>query len=248
MKITKELIEKLKKNRVKMEIQITQRVDLDKLINKDIDSLSESDIINISEITEKEYHYWINGDYNGILNKNNNNYAMNTIDILKKLLNNVQSQINDDVKQQFEEENCFIKSDENDFIPPDDESLTYWEKELPDDTKINDEIIKDEVDNIKNLQYVTIEGEGTPSFYNDENGEPKLYEKIINLYEILNWKENDIYYAPDKSAFYKIKDNSLYQKGINDSKNNFNLIHEKYSEELFKILKNSIKQIKKIVG
>ena len=28
-------------------------------------------------------------------------------------------------------------------------------------------------------------------------------------------------------------------------KNNFNLIHEKYSEELFKILKNSIKQIKK---
>lgn len=125
MKIAKELIEKMKKNRVKMEIQITRRVDLDKLINKDIDSLSESDIINISEITEKEYHYWINGDYNGILNKNNNNYAMNTIDILKKLLNNVQSQINDDVKQQFEEENCFIKSDENDFIPPDDESLTY---------------------------------------------------------------------------------------------------------------------------
>ena len=121
-------------------------------------------------------------------------------------------------------------------------------KELPDDTKTDDEITKDELDNIKNLQYVTIEGEGAPSFYNDENGEPKLYEKIINLYEILNWKENDIYYAPDKSAFYKIKDNSLYQKGINDSKNNFNLIHEKYSEELFKILKNSIKQIKKIVG
>lgn len=186
MKITKELIEKLKEYDSTIEIASVEKINFNKLINKDTDNLSSEDIKNALKLDSR----------------------MTTC-----LPNNTK---------------CYCRLNDNDYL-----YAINMLKMIFDTAQL-------EID-AKNLQYVTMEGTGIPSFYNDENGKTKLYEKIINLYNILGWKENEIYYVPDKLAFYKIKDNSLYQKDIQITGDYFNLINEKYSKELFEILENSIK-------
>lgn len=187
MKITKELIEKIKERNAIIEIKSIEKINFDKLINKDTDNLSSEDIKNALKLDSRMTTCLPNNTE--CYCKLNDNEHFYVIDMLKMLFDTAQLEIN-----------------------------------------------------TKNLQYVTMEGTGIPSFYNDENGKTKLYEKIINLYEILGWKEDEVYYVPDKLAFYKIKDNSLYQKDIQITGDYFNLINEKYSKELFEILENSIKE------
>lgn len=187
MKITKELIEKIKERNAIIEIKSVEKINFDKLINKDTDNLSSEDIKNALKLDSRMTTCLPNNTE--CYCKLNDNEHFYVIDMLKMLFDTAQLEIN-----------------------------------------------------TKNLQYVTMEGTGIPSFYNDENGKTKLYEKIINLYEILGWKEDEVYYVPDKLAFYKIKDNSLYQKDIQITGDYFNLINEKYSKELFEILENSIKE------
>ena len=154
--------------------------------------------------------------------------------------NNVEQELNDELKDFFE------KIDENDFILPDDENSFFI---FPKDEKIEEEIIDEELElyngidgrSYKETMNDTKE-EDFPSFYTDENGKTQVYKNIINLYEILGWEENEVYYVPNKLAFYKIKDNSLYQKDIAITIDKFDLINEKYSNELFEILENAIKR------
>lgn len=186
MKITEELIEKLKEYGSTIEIASVEKINFNKLINKDTDNLSSEDIKNALKL-DSRMTTCLPNNTECYCRLNDNDYLY-TIDMLKMIFDTAQLEID-----------------------------------------------------AKNLQYVTMEGTGIPSFYNDENGKTKLYEKIINLYNILGWKENEIYYVPDKLAFYKIKDNSLYQKDIQITGDYFNLINEKYSKELFEILENSIK-------
>lgn len=186
MKITKELIEKLKEYGSTIEIASIEKINFNKLINKDTDNLSSEDIKNALKLDSR----------------------MTTC-----LPNNTE---------------CYCRLNDNDYLYAID-----MLKMIFDTAQL-------EID-AKNLQYVTMKGTNIPSFYNDKNGKTKLYEKTINLYNILGWKENEIYYVPDKLAFYKIKDNSLYQKDIQITGDYFNLINEKYSKELFEILENSIK-------
>lgn len=186
MKITKELIEKIKEHNAIIEIKSVEKINFDKFINKDTDNLSSEDIKNALKL-DSRMTTCLPNNTECYCRLNDNDYLY-TIDMLKMIFDTAQLEID-----------------------------------------------------AKNLQYVTMEGTGIPSFYNDENGKMKLYEKTINLYNILGWKENEIYYVPDKLAFYKIKDNSLYQKDIQITGDYFNLINEKYSKELFEILENSIK-------
>lgn len=229
MRITKELIEKLKEHDIELKIEVNKIINLDKLIGKNTNNLSEKDLINISKITSKTCYYWVNGHCYSIDSDDNENYAINIVDILKKLLDNAQSEINENMEQQFAEEDYFIKSDENDFIHSDDESFVYCEKELP------------EYEETKNSSYKKAVSDNFMPLYKDENGEINAHKKKINLYDVLGWESDEIHYVPKKFAFYKIMTNTLFKKDIYNNQDEFDIIDEKYSENLFEILKNSIK-------
>lgn len=94
---------------------------------------------------------------------------------------------------------------------------------------------------VENVSYITIEGTGEPSFYK-EGDSIKVYDKIINLREILGWKENKSYYLNRGNKFYKIKDNSLYEKYNLENDYSFKLISEKYSKNLFNKLKKAVRK------
>ena len=217
MKITKELIEKLKEYNAMIKTAYIKKINFDKLINKDTDNLSSEDIKNALEIDRKKTVCWFNEDTYSC--KINDNDDIQTINMLNMLFNTAKIEMNHDELQDL-----FLKKinkdNENNFISRDDENSIYYEKKSSTDENLLNDF---------------------PSFYIDENGKTQVYKHIINLYEILGWEENAVYYVPDKLAFYKIKDNSLYQKDIQITGDYFNLINEKYSQELFEILENSIK-------
>lgn len=116
-------------------------------------------------------------------------------------------------------------------------------KELHLNGKFNmDEFVKFLKDSpVEDIPHIAIEGTGEPSFYN-EGDTIKVYDKIINLKKILGWEENKSYYLDEENKFYKIKDNSLYEKYNLENDYSFKLISEKYNENLFNKLKKAVRK------
>lgn len=247
MKLTKDTIKKLNKENIKIHINVIEEIDLNKLVGQEINELSGKDFENTIKNKQKNYFYTINDE------------EYYTTSAFKSLLNAVQSKIAQDNKQDEygmnQEFDGYDKYDENNNVKECHCEHCTCKKELHLNNEFNMdgfvEFLKDSpVDDIPcvtienkptdDIPYIAIESTGEPSFY-QENNFVKIHDKIINLRKILDWEENAVYYVPDKLAFYKIKDNSLYQKDIQITGDYFNLINEKYSQELFEILENSIK-------
>lgn len=119
----------------------------------------------------------------------------------------------------------------------------HLQKKLHLDNEFNmDEFIEFLKDSpVEDIPYIAIESTGEPSFYN-EGDSIKVYDKIINLREILGWEENKSYYLDKENKFYKIKDNSLYEKYNLENDYSFKLISKKYSENLFNKLKKAMRK------
>ena len=248
MKLTKDAIDKLKKENIKIHINTIGEIDLTNLMGQEINELSNKDFENTIKNKQKNYFYTIN------------NEEYYTTSSFKSLLNAVQSKTVQDTKQNKysinQEFDNYGEYDKNDNIKECHYKYCTCKKELHLNGKFNMDgfveflknspvndipyvIIEDKT--IKDIPYIAIEGTGEPSFYK-EGDSIKVYDKIINLRKILGWGENKSYYLDEENKFYKIKDNSLYEKYDLENDYSFKLISKKYSENLFNKLKKAIRK------
>lgn len=248
MKLTKDTIKKLNKENIKININVIEEIDLNKLVGQEINELSSKDFENTIKNKQKNYFYTINDE------------EYYTTSAFKSLLNTAQSKTIQDTKQDEygmnQEFDGYGEYDENNNVKECHCEHCTCKKELHLNSKFNmDEFVKflkdSTVDDIpcitienkpiEDVPYIAIEGTEEPSFYNEDDS-VKVYDKIINLKKILGWKENKSYYLDEENKFYKIKDNSIYEKYNLENDYSFKLISEKYSENLFNKLKKAMRK------
>lgn len=248
MKLTKDTIKKLNKENIKIHINVIEEIDLNELVGQEINELSGKDFENAIKNKQKNYFYTINDE------------EYYTTSAFKSLLNAAQSKTAQDTKQDEygmnQEFDGYGEYDENNNVKECHCEHCTCKKELHLNNEFNMdgfvEFLKDPpVDDIPcvtienkstdDIPYIAIENTGEPSFYQETNF-VKIHDSIINLRKILGWEENKNYYLDEECKFYKIKNNSLYERNELEDDDSFKLISEKYSEDLFNRLKNAVRK------
>ena len=233
MKLTKDTIKKLNKENIKIHINIIEEIDLNELIGQEINELSDKDFENTIANKKKNYFYTINDE---------EHYTTSSFKSLLNVaqLNPTQEDKQDEYGMNQEFDGCGEYDKNNNIKECHCEHCTC-KKEF--NTDEFNEFLKDSpVDEpVEDIPYIALEGTGKLSLYK-ENGVTKLYDKLIDLKGILGWKENKNYYLEEEYKFYKIKDNSLYERHRLEDDDSFKLISEKYSENLFNRLKQAVRK------
>lgn len=248
MKLTKDTIKKLNKENIKIHINVIEEIDLNELVGQEINELSDKDFENTITNKKKNYFYTINDEK--YYTTSSFRSLLNTAQ-LKTAHNNEQDEYG--MNQEFD---GYGEYDENNNVKECHCKHCTCKKELHLNNEFNMdgfvEFLKDSpVDDIPcvtienkstdDIPYIALEGTGKLSLYK-ENDIVKLYDKLIDLKEILGWKENKNYYSKERNKFYKIKDNSLYERDESKDDDSFELISEKYSEDLFNELKKAVRK------